>query len=263
MTNGNQAERQASQSSDKLLLILEKIAESRLPVRLQELAERTELTQPTVLRYLRTLQNAGYVYQEESTSRYALTWKLCRLTENVNSYISLRNIASPYINYLANTLERGVCLVVNRENECVYLDCVDDPNSRGVPLQYIGKRAPLHVTGSGKLLLSAYSEEQVDGYIAAKGLTEYTRHTITERSRLMDELEFVRSRGYAMDAEECEIGLKCVSYPIYCYTGKIYAAISVFGSTENMSDAFIVSDVCPALSAAAETISERLGYSTH
>ena len=89
--------RQTNQSSLRLLQILECLAKNRGALRLQEIAKLTELTQPTVLRYLYALEAANYVYQEEDSSRYALTWKVCRLTQNMNSYLSLRNITSGFI----------------------------------------------------------------------------------------------------------------------------------------------------------------------
>lgn len=258
--NSNTAEKQASLSSDRLLQILECIARNRIPMRLQDLAEQTGLTQSTVLRYLRTLQNANYVYQEENTLRYALTWKLCNLTENLNSYLSLRNIANPFVNHLANTLHAGVCLVVNQDDTCLYLDCIDTPSFSQAPLQFIGKRAPLHVTGSGKILLSAYSEAQIDDYIARKGLTRFTQYSITTREGLMAELEKIRKQGFATDIEECEIGMRCTSYPVHCYNRSIFAAMSVFGRVSDMDEAFIREQVHPQLKAAAALISQRLGY---
>ena len=254
-----QTERQASASSDKLLMLLECIAANRTPARLQDLAEQSGMTQPTVLRYLRTLQNTGYVYQDEDTLRYALTWKLCGLTENLHSFIGLRNIAAPFVNELGNTLHLGVCLVVNRDHQCVYLDCIDNPRA-AEPLQYIGRRAPLHVTGSGKLLLSAYTEAQIDEFIALRGLEKYTEHTITTKGALIRQLAEVRKQGFAYDNEECEIGLRCVSYPLRCYTGEIYAAISVFGNAPEMTDTLLKEQIQPRLKAAAEQISARLGY---
>ena len=252
-------ERQASLSSDKLLAILECIAESRMPMRLQDLAERSGMSQSTVLRYLRTLQNANYVYQDEQTLRYALTWKLCGLTEHLNSYLGLRNIATPFVNQLANDLRAGVCLVVSQDYHCLYLDCIDHPDTAGAPLQFIGKRAPLHVTSSGKMLLSACTQAQIDDYIAQKGLTRYTDNSITTRERLMEELDAIRTQGFSTDMEECEIGHRCVSYPIYCYNGTVYAALSVFGDVACMNEEF-VRQLHPQMKAVAEEISRRLGY---
>lgn len=250
-------EKPSSLSSDKLLAILECIAESRVPMRLQDLAERVGITQSTVLRYLRTLQNANYVYQEETTLHYALTWKLCKLTENLNSYISLRNIANPFVNRLANTLQMGVCLVVDRDWQCLYLDCIDHPNAAYTPLQYIGKRAPMHATGSGKVLLASYSDAKIEEYIS-RGLSPCTKYTITEPARLKETLRQVREQGFASDEEECELGLKCVSYPIRDFTGAVYAAISMFGNADEMDRS--EGQVRAALKEAAAMISARLGW---
>ncbi len=258
--NKNCSERHASMSSDKLLTILECIAKEYAPIRLQDLAERSGLTQSTVQRYLRTLQNADYVYQDEDTLRYGLTWKICSLTENMNTYLGLRNIANPFVNHLANTLQMGVCLVIERDRNCVYLDCIDHPQPHYTPLQYIGKQAPLHTTGSGKILLSSMTDSQINEYMNASGLKKCTEYTITDPAKLLEAIKVVRTQGYAIDDQECEIGLKCISYPIRTYSGAIYAAISVFGNVDDMQDEFVNERIRPELCRAAESISKRLGW---
>jgi len=255
-------EKQSNLSSDKLLYILETMAKFSMPVRLQDLAEKTEMTQSTVLRYLRALQNSNYLYQDRNTLRYGLTWKLCGLTKNLDTYLGLRNVANSFVNELANTLRTGVCLVVSQNNECIYLDCIDRPAQGPIknPLQYIGKRAPMHTTGSGKLLLSSYSPVRLDQYVAEKGLKPVTPYSITSREQLDRELDAVRQQGYACDNQECEIGLRCISYPIYDYSTAMYAAISVFHDVHSMTDSFIEEQVRPILSQTATEISRRLGY---
>lgn len=258
MTNTTGAQ-QTSLSSDKLLLIFECIADSRIPMRLQDLAEQSGMSQSTVLRYLRALQNANYVYQDSDTSRYALTWKLCRLTKNLDSYSGLRMIANPFLNELAVTSCMGVCLVVNHDSQSLYLDCIDHPHPQYKPLQYIGKHAPLHTTGSGKLLLSVYNEAQLNAYIDNPGLKQYTKYTITQQGALIAELEKVRHQGFAEDIEECELGLRCLSYPLYDYNDSICAAISIFGNSDEMSDEKTLNTIHESLEKASKTISTRLG----
>lgn len=252
---------QTSLSSDKLLVIFECIAESRVPMRLQDIAEQSGISQSTVLRYLRALQNANYVYQDSDTSRYALTWKLCRLTKNLDSYLGLRMIASPFLNELAITSCMGVCLVVNHDDQSLYLDCIDHPHPQYKPLQFIGKHAPLHATGSGKVLLSVYNEAQLNSYVDSSGLKQYTKYTITQPDALLSELETVRRQGFAEDIEECELGLRCLSYPLYDYNDSICAAISVFGNTDEMSNEKTLTAIHRALAESAKIISLRLGYS--
>lgn len=189
---------------------------------------------------------------------YGLTWRVCKLSENLNSMLSLRNLANPFINQLANTLSLGVCLVTDRNHECLYLDCIDNPRSQ--TLQHIGKQAPLHVTGSGKLLLSQYTREEVEQYVSTAGLVKYTEYTITDPLVLEQELEKIRQRDFGMDQEECELGLHCISCPLRDYTGRIIAAVSVFGNVADMSGARMEKEIYPALRKASEALSIRLGH---
>lgn len=251
-------DRQSSLSSDKLLAILECLAKSHAPMRLQDLSEHSGITQSTVLRYLRTLQNSNYVYQEEDTSRYALTWKLCRLTENLNSSLGLRNIANPFVNRLANTLQMGVSLVVMRDNKIVYLDCIDHPRALYTP-QYIGKQAPMHAVASGKLLLTTYTDKQLDMFIETFGLSKLTPYTITNRDKLLAELDLIRSRGYSMDNEECELGMSCVAYPLIDYSGHTCASLAIIGNVDEMKDSERLKMIHTELQNASCEISLRLG----
>lgn len=254
------ADRAYSQSSDKVFQILECVASSPFPVRLQDISTQTNLSQSTVLRYLNALLLANYVYQEADTSRYALTWKICKLGQGLNSDLSLRSIASPFVNQLAARLEMGSCLVVNQDYQCVYLDCIDSPDTYMRTLRRIGRNAPLHATGSGKVLLASCSDSAIDDYIATKGLIQLTERTITDRDMLFEDISKIRERGFGIDDEECELGLRCLSVPLRCYSGKVCAALSVFGNSAEYSTEVLSNEIHPILCEIADTISLRLGY---
>ena len=256
-----QSNRASSQSSDKLLQILECIAGNKFPIRLQDISDQVGMSQSTVLRYLNTLVNTGYVYQEEDTSRYGLTWKICALSQHLNSNLSLRNIASPFINRLSMEKGLGSCLVVDHNFECMYLDCIDTYDELPHTLLRIGRSAPLHTTGSGKVLLASYSNAKVEEYIQSKGLVKLTDRTITSRELLFEELEKIRSQGYGIDEEECEAGLRCVSVPLRNYTGTTVAALSLFSSTSILTLDRIEPEIFPLLQKTSAIISARLGYS--
>ncbi len=250
--------RQTNQSSLRLLQILECLAKNHGALRLQEIAKLTKLTQPTALRYLYALEAANYVYQEEESSRYALTWKVCRLTQNINSYLSLRNISSRFLIEFADTFSVGACLVVEEKGECMYLDCIDSPKNPS--LQKIGKRAPLHATASGKVLLSHYSPSKLNNHMEDSNLPKLTEFTITDPEILSAQLEAIREQGFATEEQECEMGLRCISMPLRDFTGDIVAAISVFGNIDDMQDDWLMETIYPRLKNAADIISSRLGY---
>jgi DNA-binding IclR family transcriptional regulator len=86
-----------------------------------------------------------------------------------------------------------------------------------------------------------------------------TPNTITSAKRLLKELRAVRARGYALDEEEHELGVRCVAAPVRNHEGKVVAAISVAGPTDRMPRTLAGSDVAAKVVAAAHAISLDLG----
>ena len=252
-------ERPANQSVMKMLQLISLLSESRTPMKLQDIAFGVDMPKASVLRYLNALIQEGYAYKDELLGRYALTWKICGVGDNVRSALSIRTLAGELINELSGSLGLGVSLVVEQDMECMYLDCVYEPNMMGPTLQRIGNRSPMHSTSSGKLFLSGFSDAKLDEFIKRKKLAKLTANTITTKEKLTEELKRVRENGFAMDNEECEDGLRCLAFPIYDYNGALAAAISCFGSSERFTDDFIENTIKPKLSAAAREISFRMG----
>lgn len=251
----------ANLSSDKLLQIVEYMASKRLPVRLKDIATDLRISQPTVVRYLRTLCNQGYVYQDGHTGCYAMTWKICRLGRSLESNLVLRNMAGSLLNDFANTHNVGVLLAVEKNDSLVYLDLVSSPRGSISTMLRIGNEAPIHSTASGKILLSAMTTARVNQILDQQGQARLTAYTITSRDALMKELATIQQQGYALDNEECEIGHRCVSVPLYDYSGSIAAAISAFGNVEDMTDEAINNTFLPELKELSTVISFRMGHS--
>lgn len=254
-------EKPANQSVTKILQVMAILADSKTLMRLQDVAVGVNMPQATCLRYLNALIKEGYVFQDYDSGRYSLTWGVCNLGEKVRAHQSIRTLSGDIVNKLSVELELGICLVVERDMECMYLDCLYDPASEGMDLMRIGKQTPLHASSSGKILLTEYSDTALDKLVEEKGLCALTDKTITTKSALVQELDFVRKQGYALDNEECENGLRCVAVPVYDYTGKAVVAISSFGSTERVTDEAIKKEILPKLQAAAKDLSFRMGNS--
>lgn len=216
-----------------------------MPNRLTDLADKLDMPQPTLLRYLKTLCAQGYAYHDDVTGCYALTWKICRLADSVKSNLSLRSIASPFLNHAANVMNAGTLLAIEQDRGVLYLDFVDNPRWMMKTMLRIGKNAPIHTTASGKVLLSSFSYRKVEEIIAEKGLERLTENTITTPEKLFGELALIRKRGYAVDDEECEIGHRCIAVPIYDYSGNVAGAISAFDNIERVTDRRIETVLLP------------------
>lgn len=251
----------ANQSSEKLLTLMEALSVQPEPVRLQELAWQVSMNTSTVLRFLMALEKKGYVVQDGDTGRYSLTFKLCGIADNIKVHTDIRNICLPYMRNVSQYFGETVNFSVEEDMAVVYLEVVQCAWQALCTTQRIGKAAPLHCTGVGKLFLLNYTEEQIVSLYQKKGFTKYTKYTLDTVEQIKEELEEIRVRGYALDDEECEIGMRCVAVPLRDYTGKIVAGLSVSGPTTRMSREYIQPKLAYLLGVADE-ISRRLGART-
>lgn len=249
----------SNKSCVKMLAILEYMAEYKEPVRLMDIAKGLQYSATTILRFLATLQQCGYVAQDMGSQRYYLTYKLCYLSNHVEATNSLPNITHPYLLSLSELFQESMCVSVEDHWQMVYVDVVTEINKPLKSFVHVGNIVPMHCTGNGKLLLSTFGEEKIDRFIAERGLPAFTEYTITDREHLLRDLRKIREKGYAEVHEEREIGMSCYSYPIYNYTGKVIGGISVTGPSVRVN-AEKIGDRLHYLKESAEEISKKLGF---
>ncbi len=91
----------------------------------------------------------------------------------------------------------------------------------------VGNRVPLHATGAGKALLAALPAARRDGVLDRLELRPYTPHTIVDPAALRRALEEIRERGYAIDDEEYDDGVRCVAVPVMGGPNELIGAISI------------------------------------
>lgn len=247
-------------SVEKAFRILEEMAAYREPISLGRLAELAGCPSSTAIRFLRTLMDLGYVRQNSETQQYFLTFQLCRLAGRIRDANPLNRIALPVMKDLSRQCGESVCLAVEQDNRAVYIEVVDGPDKLVRSLQRIGSSSPLHCTGVGKLFLLNRTREELNLFFQEETLEAFTQNTVTDPNEILKLLQQAKERGYAFDNEECEIGARCVAFPVRDFTGRIVAGLSVTGTVFHISEAFLEKN-CPRIQAAADEISTILGYS--
>jgi DNA-binding IclR family transcriptional regulator len=121
--------------------------------------------------------------------------------------------------------------------------------------------SPAYCTGVGKAAL-AFQRQEVIQRVIASGLKPYTNHTITAPDALQHEMARIRERGYAIDDCEHEIWVRCVAAPIRNASGQVFAALSVTGAADRMTDKKLA-DLAPLVMQTADTISRQIGFQPH
>lgn len=222
-------------SVKRVFKIIEAMADSSRWMRLRDISLKSNLPQSTVLRLLNTLFYCDYVIQDQGTTKYSLSLKFCQLANQINAKFNIRDILKPFLVELSEKFKESSCLAIEDNMEVTYIDTVEGPDRILQTMQRIGKKAPMHCTGVGKILLLNYTEEDLKKFIKFKKLEKLTTNTITNLDKLIIELKKVKSQNYAVDNEECELGARCIAVPVIDYSKKIVAAISVSGPSNRLT----------------------------
>jgi DNA-binding IclR family transcriptional regulator len=246
-------------SAKRLLTIMEFMAQQSEPCRLTDIATALNLNASTTLRFLNTLVQTGYVAQDELTNRYYLTYKICSLAEKQMEKLKKWSTVRPDMEQITKLFGETCCLGIEKDGKVIYVEVVESPDSMIRSMQRIGNVAPMYCTGIGKLLLTNYSEDELDNMIKEADLQRFTDQTITTKEKLKKELMKVRDTGRAYDNQECEIGARCVALPVRDSSGKIVAGISVTGPAVRLSDDIVESKI-GEMQVIVNKISKRMGY---
>lgn len=97
-----------------------------------------------------------------------------------------------------------------------------------------GTLSPMHSSGIGKALLAQMDDDRLDRLLANQKLESFTKHTITDIATLKTDLAETRARGFSIDGEEKNLGMRCIAAPVFDMHGEAVAGISVSGPTSRV-----------------------------
>lgn len=241
------------QSVERALDVLEALAEHGGEAGLSEIAARTGLPYGTIHRLLQTLLARGYVRQE-SDRRYALGGGLVRLGGIAGGMVGVW--ARPYLAKLVELSGETANLAVLEGDFVVYVAQVPSPRRLRMFAE-VGRRVLPHSTAVGKVLLAGRPPAEAEAVFERTGMPRRTANTIVDRSAMLTELEAVRSRGYAFDLGEEELGVHCLAVPVWDGE-RVVAALSVSGPAERI-DALDRDDLAEGMRKIAVDFGNELG----
>lgn len=235
--------------------ILEALSEE--PRSFVELIDLMDSNKATIHRLLTTLEELGYVYKN-GNNRFQLTLKLYSLGKKEMERNDLLKKAKPFLLKLVDEVKETVVISTFTRDTVYYLDKFEWHSALRIVVEP-GKTAPLYCVASGKLYLAHFSEEELADYIDKTPLLPFTETTITNVNKLREEISIIRKLGYAIDNEEWELYLRGVAFPIYDYSHKMVAAISISGVSYRFSEEKITS-IVDEVAQISNEISRLLGY---
>ncbi|NUB44856.1 IclR family transcriptional regulator [Fertoebacter nigrum] len=218
----------------KALDVLDRVAQAGRPVRFTELLADAAYPKATLYRFLQTLTNQGMLAYDPDRQSYSLGVRLVRLAHAAWAQSSLAPIARPYIDILSADVGETIHLAQLDVGQVLYVD----KRNAARPVEMFsqaGKVGPAYCTGVGKAMLAYQTADALDRALDRQSFHRFTDHTLTSRAALLAELEVIRGRGFAFDAEEHEPGIICVAVPILNRAGRAMGALSVTSTTARAS----------------------------
>ena len=239
---------------ERMMSLLDALALQPDPVSLKELSKTTGLHPSTAHRILNDMVLKRIVDRAEPGT-YRLGMRLLELGNIVKSRLNVREAALDFMRSLHRRTHQTINLSVRQSDEIVYIDRAFSERSGMQVVRAIGGRAPLHLTSTGKLFLSVDDPKAVRAYATRTGLAGHNKNSITDIAKLERDLSLVRSRGYARDNEELELGVRCMAAGIRDDAGRLIAGLSISAPADRLQDAWLED-----LVATANRISVVLGF---
>lgn len=250
---------QRVQSVERALLLLEILSDMGKPVTLSELTEKANLNISTVHRLLQTLMFHHFVEQDLNTGRYRLGLRVFEIGSSALYNLDIRDISKPYLEQLVEQCNETANIAILEQGELVYIQQVESTYMMKM-FARVGNRGPAYCTAAGKVLLAYLEEEKLINIILKTKFIKFTDKTITDPEELKEELVYIRKRGYSLDVEEMEEGVKCIAFPVMNHEGRVVAAVSISGPMSRMTDKRLKDTLLINLRETALKISLDLGY---
>lgn len=225
-------------SVDRSIDIMEYLFRQNGDTSISQISKDLDIYKSTVFRTLATLENRGYVIQNKVTEQYSIGPKMYAYSTIPHDDIIAESVR-PYLQELSNKYGECVTLgILGQEKDGIYsnipLTTIESTHNLGLSRR-LSNQTECYCASLGKCLLAFSKDVNLDVYKHAE-FTQFTENTITSYEGLIQELDKVRKQGYAVDAEEREIGLYCLGVPVLNGHGDAVAALSLSGPKSRIHD---------------------------
>lgn len=239
------------------LAILDAFSSGQTELGVNEIARMLDMHKSTVSRLCSTLEEAGYLARDAVTDKYRLGARLQQLTGASWRNVELRSAARDVLHQLVETSGETVTMVVRDGLDVITIEVMEGPAMVRMQAR-VGARTQVHASAAAKAVLASLDDDDLQRIIDAWPLARLTSRTITDKDELIRHLAVIRDRGYSIDNEEVETGLRCVGAPVRDHSGEVVAGIAISAPRFRLADDDY-DRLGQAVRQAADAISARLG----
>ncbi|MEU6145597.1 IclR family transcriptional regulator C-terminal domain-containing protein [Streptomyces sp. NPDC047081] len=219
-----------------------------------EVAQLTDSTRASARRILLTFKSLGFMRSDGR--HFSLTPRILELGWNYFASLGVDEIAKPLMRDLVDQVDESCSMATLDLPDIVYIARVHTRRVMTIG-GGIGSRLPAHATASGLVLLGTLDDDELDKYLTAP-LQTYTQHTTTDPEQLKAVVMTARVRGWALNDQALEIGLRGIAVPVHDQSGEVVAALSVSSNSARTTLEDLRDRCLPALQETARAISAGL-----
>ena len=222
------------QALEKGISLLQALAREPF-MSLTDLSLQVGMSTSTAHRLLTTFEKHGFADFDDSSKEWSIGIEAFRVG---NAYLRRTNLVEASRNTLRKLMEETgetANLASAEGGDIVFISQVETHH----PIRAFfrpGSRGHMHASGIGKALLANMPRRDVEKILKTKGCEHFTENTLVLPAKLFEDLDLIRSRGWALDDEERHSGMRCIASSVFNSYGEAIAGISVSGPTVRFPD---------------------------
>ena len=239
----------------KGLAIIEACSPHRTRLMVSEAAQCSATSRASARRCLLTLTELGYL--EFDGKYFRPQPRLLALSAAYSGTRSLPQIAQPFLTAARDELRESISLAVLDRDVALFVARSEAERLVRTGIS-IGTRIDLYCSATGRVLLSAFSEERLAAYLDRARIEARTRHSLVKKAQLREAVRRAKADGYAFTDQELKIGLRSIAVPVMDSRGAVVAAMSASASSARVSMQQLIKGFWPTLRASADGLGRAL-----
>jgi IclR family acetate operon transcriptional repressor len=241
---------------EKMIVILDYLAKHG-GISLSDVSCELKMPKTSVFSILQTLESHNYI-RKDKKGAFHLGLMLYSLGMSALQNLNTKETLTPYLEQLKNDTHFTVHLGAYNRGETICIEKIEGPGTIRF-LSYVGERKLMNTSSIGKAI-AAYLPENELRIVISKGFNKLTPYSITDERTFREHLAQIRRKGFSVDDEEGEIGVRCLGAPIFMEDGLLFGAISLSTLKTNLPE-LKYEEFGGKLTGTAEKLSRLLGYS--
>lgn len=220
-------------SVDRTVRLFELFAEQKSPLTLSEASRLLDMPVSTCFNLMRSLQAAGYLYEVGARKTFYPTARWLEKASIISDNDPTRINVIPHLEKLRDQTGETVVFSRRAGENIIYLEVLEGTHD----IRYtsnVGDLKALYTTASGKALLGALPGSERVRVVSKLKLTAVTPFTITERSKLLQNIEQGLQRGWFLTRGEGVADSMSIAAPVEI--GGTAYAIGIVGPINRLDE---------------------------